>query len=63
MAMKEYSCEHKELSEAYQTLQNDVVKEIIDITGKKEEQLTIASYFPVLEQLNHVIAQLDVLAR
>jgi DNA mismatch repair protein MSH2 len=45
---------YQELSESYNKIQRDVAKEVISIT---------ASYFPVLEQLNQVVAHLDVLTR
>jgi DNA mismatch repair protein MSH2 len=40
------------LQDTYEKLQRDVVKEVLSIT---------ASYFPVLELMNHLIAHLDVL--
>lgn len=39
--------------EVYEVLQSGLVKEILEIT---------ASYFPVLEEVNGVVAALDVLA-
>ncbi|KAJ1342735.1 hypothetical protein BSLG_002832 [Batrachochytrium salamandrivorans] len=43
-----------ELTNAYELLQQNLSKEVINITG---------SYFPVLEHLNQLIAHLDVLVR
>lgn len=51
--MKKTSSEHSELNRQYSKIQQKLVTEVLDIT---------ATYFPVLEPLNDVIAKLDVLS-
>ncbi|KAI9092089.1 muts domain V-domain-containing protein [Phlyctochytrium arcticum] len=50
--MRQLNNEHSELSTRYAQVQSSLVKDVIEITS---------SYFPVLEQLNQLVAHLDVL--
>ena len=50
--MRKLSNEYNELKEAYESQQQNLVKEIIKVT---------ATYFPVLELLNQLVAHLDIL--
>ncbi|KAJ3048139.1 MutS-like protein [Rhizophlyctis rosea] len=50
--LKDLSDQYAELSERYQRMQQGVTKDIVDTT---------ASYFPVLELLNALVAHLDVM--
>lgn len=75
--MRRLNEDHGELSRRYQTHQSGLVKEVIVITGefgvfvvesvlddgRLMVSLCTASYFPMLELLNQLIAHLDVLVR
>jgi DNA mismatch repair protein MSH2 len=49
--IQRYSSDHDDYVHEYKKLQSDIAKEVISIVG---------SYFPILESLNQVVAQLDV---
>ncbi|KAJ3032339.1 MutS-like protein [Rhizophlyctis rosea] len=55
--LRELTDHYKELSERYSKMQARMADEIIETTGRA----VIASYFPVLEHLNTLIATMDVL--
>lgn len=71
--LKQHAEDFKEVSQTYARTQSGLVKEVIEIAGTSPSYFIIiflesnewfqATYIPVLETLNNIVAHLDVILR
>jgi DNA mismatch repair protein MSH2 len=67
--LKALSEEHTELTQLYEKTQRGLVKEVVAIAGEYSLAQTVsvltsaASYTPILEALDNLVASLDVIVR